>query len=164
MRSVIIFIFFLIPFFTKAQTDLLVLERRGAQVHTYTNGDELDMETIYHQRFLGTITELRHDSVYINGQAFHYKEIAIVHRTRDKSGLLLLGTGMMVAGGGLFILGAVNGLVRGDQSSSWYTSGGLITGAVLIGGGYLARRAYFANYHLGGRYKLNYLELNPNKK
>lgn len=164
MRKAIIFIFSLIPFITKAQTDILVLEKRGMQVHTYTTGDELDMETIYNQRFQGTITELRHDSIYINGQAFHYKEIAVVHRIRANSGLLLLGTGMMVAGGGLFILGAVNGMVRGDQSKDWYTSGGLITGAVLIGAGYLARRHYFMAYHLGRRYKLQYLELAPNKK
>ena len=66
------------PFLAKAQTDLLILEKGGSEVKTYTTGLELNMQTIYDQWIEGTITDMRHDSVFLNGMPFHYKEIMAV--------------------------------------------------------------------------------------
>jgi hypothetical protein len=164
MSKTLILLFFCIPFLAKAQTDLLILKKRGMQVHTYTVGDQLTMQTVYNQWFDGTITDMRHDSVYVNGLPFHYKEIAAIKVTHTSFGNTLLPAGMMVAGAGIFVLGAVNGLVRNDNSNSWYTTSGLITGAALLAGGFALTRTRLTNCRIGGRFQLDYLVLNPNKK
>lgn len=164
MQRAIILFFYFIPFLTKAQTDILVLKKRGMHVHTYTTGSELIMRTIYDQWFQGNITDMRHDSIFINGLSFHYREIATIQKMRINFSNSVMAAGMMVAGGGIFVLGAVNGLYRGDKSKDWYTSSGLITGAALLAGGYLLTKTRYKKYPLGGKYKLEYLVLNPNKK
>lgn len=164
MSKTVILFFFLIPFLAKAQTDLLILKKRGMQVHTYTIGSELNMQTVYNQWFDGTITDMRHDTVYVNGLPFHYKEIAAIRVDHTNFGNTVLPAGMMVAGAGIFVLGAVNGLYRGDNSNSWYTTSGLITGAALLAGGYALTRTRLTNCRIGKRFQLDYLVLNPNKK
>jgi hypothetical protein len=163
MNKAILFFLFLMPFLAKAQTDLLILEKGGSQVTTYTVGLELNMQTIYDQWMEGTITDMRHDSVFLNGMPFHYKEIMAVRIGHVNFGNTVLPAGMMVAGAGIFVLGAVNGLYRGDKSKSWYTTSGLVTGAALLVIGYLLTRTRSRVYKLGGRFKLQYLTLNPNK-
>jgi hypothetical protein len=162
-RAIILFLYF-IPFLSKAQADILILEKRGMHVRSYAIGDDMDMETVYHQWIQGTVTDLRNDSVFINGLPFHYKEIATLRRSGSHFSSSTLGIGMMIAGAGIFILGGVNGLIRGDQSKNWYTTSGLITGGILAAGGFLLTRGKVKKYSLGGRYKLQYLVLNPNKK
>jgi hypothetical protein len=141
--------FCLTPFLAGAQNDILSLEKRGKEVHSYRTGDPLSMETVYHQSFNGTITAMRHDSIFIDGKPWHYKEIAAIHRIRSGSDFLLFGTALMVAGGGIFVLGAVNGLYRGDPSRNWFTAAGLITGVVATIGGYLLRNAFYIKYRMG---------------
>ncbi|HEX9514473.1 MAG TPA: hypothetical protein VF939_28465 [Puia sp.] len=156
LRS-ILFLFFCIPFFTQAQTDVLILKKRGMEVRTYTIGSELMMKTIYNQWFQGSITNMRHDSIFINGLPFHYKEIAGIRTTHLNFGNTLLPGFMMVVGGGTFVLGAVNGLYRGDKSKDWYTTSGLISGGVLLVGGYLLTKTRVKNYRIGGKFTLDYL-------
>jgi len=117
------------------------------------------METVYQQVFIGKITEMRHDSIFLDGQPWHYKEIANIRRVRMRSGFLMIGTGMMYAGGGFLVLSAVDGLYRGDQFKDWYTSAGLITAGVLVVGGYFLRKAFFIKYRIGRKYTLQYLVL-----
>ena len=164
MKRAIILVICCIPFFSMAQTDLLILRKGGKQIHTYTVGDDLTMETVYQQWFQGTITEMRHDSVFLNGQPWDYKEIAAVKRSHYNFGNTVLPAGMMVAGAGIFILGAVNGLYRKDDKKDWYTTSGLVTGAILLGGGYILTKTRHSIYPIGNRFKLDYLVLNPNKK
>src|SRR5882757_3871167 len=104
MQKSIIFLFCLFPFFAQAQTDILVLKKRGRHILSYTTGDKLTMETVYRQVFTGKITEMRHDSIFLDGQPWHYKEIANIRRVRMRSGFLMIGTGMMYAGGGFLVL------------------------------------------------------------
>ena len=161
-RSVILFFCF-IPFIAKAQTDILVLKKRGAHVRTYTVGDPIDLETVYHQWLNGTITELRHDSIYLNGMAFHYKEIRAIRRSHYNFGNTVLPYGMMAAGAGIFVLNAVNGAYRHDKAKDWYTRSSVITGASLLVGGFILTRFTRTTYHLGHRFRLEYLELNFRK-
>jgi hypothetical protein len=154
MNRFIILLFCLIPFVTSAQTDLLVLKKRGALIHTYTVGDALNMETIYGQWFNGTITQMKHDTVFVNGLGFHYKEIRSVRRTH-----LNFGNTMFVAAGGILILNAVNGALRHDKAATWYTHSAVVTGIALAVGGFVLTRTRRSTYHLGHKFKLDYLEL-----
>jgi len=163
MKKVVILFFCIIPFITKAQTgvrDVLVLKKRGAHVRSYTIGDVIDVETVYRQWLTGVITDLRHDSIYFNGMAFHYKEIRAIRRTHYNFGNTVLPYGMMAAGAGIFILNAVNGAYRHDKAKDWYTHSSVITGSALLAGGFILSRFTRTTYHLGRRYKLEYLELN----
>jgi hypothetical protein len=164
MNKLVILLFFCIPFFAEGQTDLLILKKRGKQVYTYTVGSGLAMKTIYNQWFEGMITDMRHDSIMISGQAFHYKEIAAIRLSHVNFSNTVLSAGMMVAGGGIFVLGAVNGLYRKDSSKDWYTTSGLITGAACLVGGYLLTKTRVTTCNVGRKYQIDYLVLNTNKK
>jgi hypothetical protein len=159
MAKVIIFILFLIPFCSRAQNDVLILQRRGMHVKAYTVGDQLTFKTVYGQWFDGIIGDLYHDTVYIVGQAFNYKEIAAIRRTKSNIDYSAIGKFMMVAGGGFMAIGAVNGLLRHDPANQWYTTSGYIIGGTLVGVGLILSQAGGKNYNLGGRFKLTYLQL-----
>ncbi|HMH21475.1 MAG TPA: hypothetical protein VK563_06860 [Puia sp.] len=163
-RRIIISILFLLPALAWAQTDLLILKNNRSNVFTYTTGAELQMKTVYDQWLQGTISDLRHDSIYINGAAFHYHEIAAIRIMHNNFSNSVLAAGMLVAGGGIFVLGAVNGLYRGDKSKDWYTGSGLVTGGALLVVGFLLTKTRYKTYRLGNKYRLEYLTLNPNKK
>ena len=51
------------------------------------------------------------------------------------------GSILMVAGAGVFVLGAVNGMIRKDPADVWYTTTSYITGGALLVGGWLLRKA-----------------------
>jgi hypothetical protein len=153
----------LIPFFAFSQSDLMMLNKNGAHEMTFATGMRINFETIYDQWFDGTITAIRHDSVFVNDVPFHYKEIKTIRRERTKLNYETDGTILMIAGGGVLLLGAVNGLYRGDPANEWYTTTSYIVAGTLLVGGYLLTRAHYKKYNLGKKYTLEYLELNPNK-
>jgi hypothetical protein len=159
MRKIIILIICIIPFLSYAQNDVLVLTKKGFHVRAYTVGDPISFETVYGQWFEGTIADLRRDTVYINGQAFSYKEIGAIKRERTK--LSNRGTGVLLtaAGAGLFAIGAFNGANRGDAAKQWYTTSGYIVGGALIATGIALIASAKKYYPLGGRYKLQYLQI-----
>jgi hypothetical protein len=146
-----------------AQTDVFILEKNGANVKTFAAGTDITMETIYKQWFQGTIELIRHDSIFINGIAFHYKEIAAIRMDRTKINYQTDGTLLMAAGVGVLLLGAVNGLYRGDQVKNWYAPASFITAGGLLLLGYLCRRSANKTYLLGKKYTLQYLALSANK-
>src|SRR6202000_2558906 len=120
----------LLPFFcilivgtTQAQSDVIVLEKKGANIKTFATGMDITMQTVYNQWFTGNIEAIRHDSIFLNGLAFHYKEIAGIRIERNKLNYETDGVLLMAAGGGVLLLGAVNGLYRHDKAKSWYTTG-----------------------------------------
>ncbi len=163
MNKILFLSLILLPILSRAQTDLLILQHNGSEVRTYTVGTDLEMRTIYNQWFQGPITSMSHDSVFVNGMGFGYKEIGAIRISHINFSNTVLSTGMMVAAGGILILGAVNGAYRGDQAKSWYTSSGLITGAVLLVGGFALSRTRSGLYTIGKRYKLQYLQLGVDK-
>jgi len=163
LRAIILF-FCLIPFFGRAQNDVLVLQRRGMHVKSYTIGDPLIFKTVYGQWFTGNIEDLYHDTIYIVGQAFSYKEIAAIRRNNTTINYGSIGGFMMTAGIGFMAIGAVNGLLRHDPASQWYTTSGYIIGGALTGIGFLLTRVAAKNYNLGGRFKLQYLQISKDRR
>ena len=165
MRKIVILIICIIPFLSYAQNDVLVLTKRGFHVRSFTVGDPITFETVYGQWFTGTIDNLRRDTVYINGQAFSYKEIDAIQRDRQGlnrwTGHDNRGTGILLAaaGAGLFAIGAINGGLRGDNANQWYTTSGIIIGGALIATGVYLIASVKKYYRLGGRYKLQYLQI-----
>ena len=153
----------LIPLFGFSQSDLLMLNKNSAHELTFATGMHFNFETTYQQWFEGTITAIRHDSVFVNGMPFHYKEIKTVRRERTKLNYQTDGTLLMIAGGGVLLLGAVNGLYRGDPANSWYTTTSFIVAGTLLAGGFILTRLHYKKYPIGKKYSLQYLELNPNK-
>jgi predicted MFS family arabinose efflux permease len=115
--------------------------------------------TVYGQWFNGTIDDLRRDTVYISGQAFSYTEIGAISRERTKWSNKANGAILATAGVGLFIIGAVNGGLRGDQASQWYTTSGIIIGSALIASGVILVATAKKYYKLGGKFKLQYLQI-----
>jgi hypothetical protein len=160
----LLLLLFLLPFFIQAQTDVLELKKNGTNFKTYSPGMYFVMETIYDQWFEGTITAIRNDSVFINSFPFHYKEIKTIRLERTKLNYKADGLILMMAGAGVLLLGAVNGLYRGDPASQWYTPVSYITAGTLLAGGFLILKAQFRKFHLGKKFTLEYLEINPNKK
>lgn len=164
MKPFFLFLY-LLPFCSLAQSDdIVILKRHGANVKTYTQGLYFTMETIYDQWFDGTITAIRNDSIFLNGLPFHYKEISAIRRERKGLNYSTDGAILMLAGGGLLFIGAVNGILRSDAFREWYTPTNLIVAGALIAGGFLLVKAHFKKYILGKKYSLEYLQLNPNKK
>jgi hypothetical protein len=158
IRKALILVICLIPFFSQAQHDVLVLQRHGMHEQAYTIGDPLGFETIYGQWFDGTISDLHHDTVYIAGQAFNYHEIAAIRRS-GKAGFNKAGIYMMIIGGGFAAISAGNGLLRQDHPNQWFTTSGYIIGGALLIGGLLVATVTPKNYTLGGRFKLAYLQI-----
>src|ERR1700753_4284115 len=104
MQRLLIFVFCVIPFLSRAQHDVLALEKNGMHVKSYAVADPLTFETVYGQWFTGTIDDLHHDTVYINGQAFSYKEIAAL--SREKNSLVSgkgAGISAIIVGAGVFV-------------------------------------------------------------
>jgi hypothetical protein len=163
MQKLLILLICLIPFFSQAQNDVLVLQRRGMHERAYTVGDPLVFKTVYGQWFNGTIEDLRHDTVYIAGQAFNYNEIAVIQRMGTKINFATLGATMMIAGGGFVAISAINGALRQDHPNQWFTTGGYIIGGVLVVGGFLLAELSSKYYRLGGKFKLTYLQITPDK-
>src|ERR1700753_2604213 len=162
MQRLLIFVFCVIPFLSRAQHDVLALEKNGMHVKSYAVADPLTFETVYGQWFTGTIDDLHHDTVYINGQAFSYKEIAAIGRGGERAtGLTGTRTGIaaIVVGTGVFVLGAVNGGIRGDRTKNWYTTSGIVLGSALIATGVVLIAAAKKYYKLGGRFKLQYMQI-----
>ncbi|HMI60014.1 MAG TPA: hypothetical protein VK518_03875, partial [Puia sp.] len=70
-----------------------------------------------------------------------------------------LGKTMLLAGGGFIVISAVNGLLRKDAAKDWFTNSGYIIGGGLLAGGLLLTQMKSKYYHLGGKYKLLYLQI-----
>lgn len=156
--------FLLFPVTLSAQTDVLILKKYSQNVKTYAPGMSITMETVYNQWLDGTITAIRHDSVFLNSFPFHYKEIKTIRERRHGLNYAFDGAILMVAGGGSLLLGAVNGLYRKDAASQWYSTGGFITAAALLAGGFTLIKLQYRKYNLGKKFTLEYFEINPNKK
>lgn len=160
----LLFLFLLFPFYSFSQSDdVFELLKKGAHVKTFSTGMYLSMQTIYDQWLEGNITAIRHDSIFLNGNPFHYKEIQAIRVERTKMNYTTNGTLLMIAGGGVLLLGAVNGLYRGDEVKDWYKPASFITAGALLALGYLLIKSRYKKYVFGKKYKLQYLELNPNK-
>jgi hypothetical protein len=164
MRKLFFIVFCVMSVHLSAQTNVVILQKKGANIKTFAAGMNITFETIYHQWFDGAITAIRHDSVFVNDFPFHVKEIATIKTERKNLNYNEDGVLLMIAGGGVILLNAVNGAYRGDKIKSWYTSGSFITAAALLAVGFLLIKSKFVTYHLGKKYTLEYLALDLDKK
>ena len=156
MRRVIILLICLIPFLSQAQHDVLVLQKRGMHVRAYTIGDAFTFKTVYDQWFTGVIDDLRRDTIYINGQAFSYKEIAAIKRDKGGRGWA---PALIAVGVGYLGLGAFNGAYRKDAAKDWYTKTDIIVSSALIATGAILLATKTKYYQMGRKYRLLYLQI-----
>jgi hypothetical protein len=159
MRKTTIALFFFFPLLAFSQSDVLILQKNGRNIKTYAPGQPIMFQTVYDQWFDGILTDLRNDSVFVNGIAFHYNEIRTMRVERTKLNYSADGTLMIVAGGGVLALNVINGLYRKDKASTWFSAAGWITAGALIVGGILLKNARIRTFPLGKKYGLHYLDL-----
>lgn len=162
--KLLIFLCLFIPVAGFGQSDVLILQKHGKNIRSYIPGDPIIMQTVYDQWFDGTLTSLHHDSVSVDGIAFHWKEIKAIRWRRTGLNYTADGTILMIAGAGWLAINAINGIYRKDAIGDWYTTSGVVIGAALIGGGFLLRKAAVKTYQLGHKYDLHYLELTDLRK
>ncbi len=70
---------------------------------------------------------------------------------------------MMAVGAVWTGVSVVNGLLRQDHPNQWFTTGGYVIGGALLGGGLLLATLTGKYYKLGGKFKLIYLQITPDK-
>jgi hypothetical protein len=99
------------------------------------------------------------DTVFRYTTAIHYNEIGAILVLDTKSNRKTNGTILMIAGGGVLFLGAVNGLYRGDPPKDWYKPSGFILAGVFTALGIWLRRSADKKYDIGKKYQLKILEL-----
>src|ERR1700726_2105647 len=92
LGKIVLLLFCLVPNFSFSQTDVLILQKDGQNIKTYAPGQRIIFETIYEQWFDGMLTDLRNDSVFINGIPFHYNEIKTMRVEREKLNYIQDGT------------------------------------------------------------------------
>jgi hypothetical protein len=161
MNRILAVIFFLSPLLCLAQTDVLILQKNGANIKTYAPGQDIMIHTVYDQWLGGTITDMRNDSVFINNNPFHVNEIQAIRTDFSKLHLQNAGTVLIIAGVGVLALNVINGLYTNEPIGSWVKVSGYITAAAFIVAGILMRAAKFKNYPIGNKYTLHYLNLRP---
>jgi hypothetical protein len=159
MKHSIVFFLYLIPLIGQAQTDVLILQKNGANMTTYAPGMEIMIKTVYDQWLEGNITDMRNDSVFINNNPFHVNEIAAVRKNFSKLHLQAGGTILIVAGVGVLALNVINGLYTKEPASQWIKASGWITAGALILVGIVMRNARYTTYNIGQKYSLHYLNL-----
>jgi len=159
MRKIFAFFIYLIPLISFAQTDVLILQKNGSNIKTYAPGMDIMMKTVYDQWLEGTITDMRNDSVFVNNNPFHVKEIAAIRKNFSKLHLQSGGTILIVAGVGVLALNVINGLYTNEPAGQWIKPSGWIAAGAFILAGIIMRNARYTTYVIGEKYSLHYLNL-----
>ncbi|HYJ37897.1 MAG TPA: hypothetical protein VEV87_04740 [Chitinophagaceae bacterium] len=182
MKSILLCLFIaltLLPAF--GQNNILLVQKKGKTIQNYFAGKFIYIETINKNFADGLITRITNDSIYIRHfeieksvteyggvyfdtsfrytTAIHVNEIGAVWVIKKNSNRKRNGVILMVAGGGVMVLGAVNGLYRGDPPKDWYKPSGYITAGALIGLGYWMSRSATKKYFIGKKFQLKILPL-----
>jgi hypothetical protein len=182
MNKAALLLLFLLPnLFAYSQNDVLLLQRRGKNHKTYFTGRYIYIQTKQGNYADGIITAIMKDSIYIRHfdiqrsftdfggiyfdtafrytTAIHYKDIGAIISNKDQSGRKNRGTLLMIAGGGVMALGAINGLYRGDAPRDWYKPSGYIVAGTLTGLGALLKYGGNPKTPIGRKYSLKILPL-----
>jgi hypothetical protein len=180
------FLFFclliLSAFTVSAQNNILLLRKHNKTFKTLFEGKYIAFDTKQKSYASGIITKIGKDTIYIRHfeilksateyggvyfdtsfrytTAIHIKDIGAIHPFRSMSGYANTGFMLMIAGGGVMVLGAVNGIYRKENIGEWYKPSGFISAGVLAGTGYLLRRASKKKYVIGKKYQLKILSIN----
>jgi hypothetical protein len=159
MKKIMTLLFFLIPLIGLSQTDVLILQKNGSNIKTYAPGMPMMIHTVYDQWLEGMLTDLRHDSVFINNIPFHVHEIDAIRENFSKLHLQAGGTILIIAGVGVLALNVINGLYTNEPANEWIKASGWITAGALILAGLIMRSARYKNFRIGKKYTLHYLNL-----
>jgi hypothetical protein len=159
MKLSLVFFLYLIPLISKAQTDVLILQKNGANITSYTPGMYIMIKTVYDQWLEGSITDMRNDSLFINNNPFHVNEIAAIRKNFSKLHLQTAGNLLIIAGAGVLALNVINGLYTNEPASQWIKTSGWITAGALVLVGLVMKNARYTTYNIGKKYSLHYLKL-----
>lgn len=165
-----------------AQNNILLLRKNNRTVRTLFEGKYIAFDTKQKSSASGIITKIGKDTIFIRHfeimrvgttyggvyfdtsfrytTAIHIKDIGAVHPFRSMSGYANSGALLMIAGGGVMVLGAVNGIYRKESIGDWYKPSGFISAGVLAGTGYFLQRASKKKYVIGRKYQLQILSIN----
>jgi len=157
-KSITLFIC-LFPLVILAQTDVLILQKNGRNIQSYTPGMPIMIKTVYDQWLGGTITDMRNDSIFLNNNPFHVHEIAAIRKNFSKLHLQTGGTILIIAGVGVLALNVINGLYTNEPASQWIKASGWITAGAFIIAGIIMKQARYTTYNMGKKYTLHYLNL-----
>jgi hypothetical protein len=163
------------------QNNILLLQKKQKTVRQFYAGRFIALETVTKSYAEGLVTKVTNDSIYIRffemvqsitqyggvyfdtsfryTTAIHVKDIGAIVIEKKNSNRKRNGSILMVAGGGVMVLGAVNGLYRGDPPKDWYKPSGYITAAALIVTGYFLSKSAVKKYRIGKKYQLKILAL-----
>jgi len=159
MKKIIILFIYLVPLISFAQTDVLILQKNGRNIESYTPGMYIMIHTVYDQWLAGTITDMRNDSVFINNNPFHVHEIDGIRKNFSKLHLQTGGTILIIAGVGVLALNVINGLYTNEPAGQWIKASGWITAGAFILAGILMKSARYTTFTIGKKYTLHYLNL-----
>jgi hypothetical protein len=178
----LLLILLILQFTTLAQHNFLVLQKKHKSFRSYYAGHYLTIETVDKNYADGVISKISQDTVYLRHfdversvtdyggvyfdtafrytTAIHYKDIAAILYLKNAEARRRNGTILLIAGGGVLLLGAVNGLYRGDPPKDWYKPSGYIVAGTLSALGIWLRRSAITRYAVGKKYQLSILSLN----
>ncbi|HYE56347.1 MAG TPA: hypothetical protein VD996_15970 [Chitinophagaceae bacterium] len=182
MNKASLLILFLLAFTAlHAQNNALILQKKGRTQKTYFAGHFIALQTKQGNYADGIITRITNDSLYIRhfdiektfteyggiyfDTAFRYttsinvKDIGAIMRQINSSNRNRNAKLLMIAGGGVLVLGAVNGIYRKDPPRDWYQPSSYISAGALLGGGLLLSRAAKRQMTLGKKYSIKILPL-----
>jgi len=182
MKSTLTLLFLLVTITTAfGQNNIVLLQKKHKTILQYYAGRFISLETVNKTYAEGLITKVTADSLYIRyfeiqqsvtqyggvyfdtafryTTAIHIKDIGAIIIEKKNSNRKRNGSILMVAGVGVMVLGAVNGLYRGEPPKDWYKPSGYITAAALFATGYFLGKSAVKKYTIGKKYQLKVLAL-----
>jgi hypothetical protein len=183
MIRILSFLFLILSSLAAAsQHNILLVRKNNKTIKTFFEGKYIAFDTKQKSTASGIITKISKDSLFVRyfdiiatgtpyggvyfdtsfrfTTAIHVSDIGALHPFSDRSGRARSGMIMMVAGGGILVLGAVNGLYRGDKIKEWYKPASFITAGAFAAAGYLWRKSSKKKLVIGRKYQLKILSIN----
>ena len=182
MKTALTLLFLLFVISTASgQNNILLLQKKQKTIRQFYAGRFISLETVNQSAAEGLVTRVTSDSIYIRyfeitqsftdyggvyfdtsfryTTAIHVRDVGAIVIEKKNSNRKRNGSILMVAGAGVMVLGAVNGLYRGDPPKDWYKPSGYITAAALIATGYFLSKSAVKRYRIGKKYQLRILAL-----
>ena len=180
-KSILLFLFLLANTFAIAQNNALLLQKKGKTQQSFFPGHYISIKTKQGNFADGLITRIHQDTVYIRHfdiqqevtpyggvyfdtafrytTAIHLNDIGalVLHKSRSRN--RTNGNILLIAGGGVLALGAINGLYRKEPPREWYKPSGYISAGILTGLGILLKHPGRNLLRVGKKYTFKILPL-----
>lgn len=180
-KSILLFLFLLSGTFAIAQNNVLLLQKKGKTQKSFFPGHYISIKTKQGNFADGLITRIHQDTVYIRHfdiqqevtpyggvyfdtafkytTAIHVNDIGALVLTKGVAKNRTNGTLLLIAGGGVMALSAVNGLYRKEPAREWYKPTSYISAGALIGLGLWLRHPGKSMLRAGKKYSFKILLL-----